>query len=188
MSELEQTLFSITEFLSQAGYEYAVMGGLAVRVHSIPRPTHDVDLTISIERNKLPALFESLEQLGHSVAKSYRQGWVDEVAGMPLIKVRSYAETSTGVDIDIFLAETSFQKSCLARRIEITVGERKQWVVTPEDLILLKLLASRPRDLLDIADILFTQGQLDESYLRHWANKLDITDRLEKVLHESQSE
>lgn len=182
MSELERTLFVLTELLEQAGYAYAVMGGLAVRVHSIPRPTHDVDLTISIDRSKLPALFSSLEHLGHTIPESYRRGWVDKVSGLPLIKVRTYVNQSTGVDIDIFLAETSFQRAYLARRIEVTVNDKKLWVVTPEDLILLKLLASRPRDILDVADILFTQGQLDEKYMRHWAGELEISDRLTKAL------
>jgi hypothetical protein len=49
-------------------------------------------------------------------------------------------------------------------------------------LILLKLLARRPRDLADIGDILFTQGQLDESYMRHWAQELGIQAELAKVL------
>lgn len=182
MSELERTLFEITCLLAQSGYEYAVMGGLAVRVHSIPRPTYDVDLTITIARNELPSLFASLEQLGHTIPTSYQQGWVDEVGGMPLVKVRTYVSGSNGVDIDIFLCETKFQKSYLARRMEISIGDKSLWVVTPEDLILLKLLASRPRDLLDVADILFTQGQLDESYMRTWAKTLGITDRLEQAL------
>ena len=51
MSELERTLFLLASLLEQHGYQYAVMGGLAVRVHSIPRPTHDVDLTVSIDRS-----------------------------------------------------------------------------------------------------------------------------------------
>ncbi len=79
MSELERTLFAITELLNHSGFDYVVMGGLAVRVHSIPRPTHDVDLTIAIKRSELPKLFESLEQMGHTVAESYLQGWVDKV-------------------------------------------------------------------------------------------------------------
>lgn len=182
MSELEKTLFEITSLLTQAGYEYAVMGGLAVRVHSIPRPTHDVDLTITIDRSDLPTLFESLQKIGHTIPESYQQGWVDEVGGMPLIKVRTYMHESQGVDIDIFLNETEFQNSYLARRIEVAIGDRSLWVVTPEDLILLKLLASRPRDLLDVADIQFTQGELDESYMRTWAQSLGIADRLERAL------
>ena len=56
------------------------------------------------------------------------------------------------------------------------------WVVKPEDLLILKLLASRPRDLIDVADLIFIQGQLNELYLHDWANKLNINDRLEKAL------
>ena len=46
----------------------------------------------------------------------------------------------------------------------------------------LKLLAARPRDLADVADILFVQGQLDERYLRYWAKELGIADALEARL------
>ena len=46
----------------------------------------------------------------------------------------------------------------------------------------LKLLANRPRDLSDVADILFVQGQLDEAYMRLWADPLGIIDRLETAL------
>ena len=41
--------------LDRLGIPYAVMGGLAVRVYAIPRFTNDVDLTISLDREKLPA-------------------------------------------------------------------------------------------------------------------------------------
>lgn len=187
MSELERTLFEITSLLDRSGYEYAVMGGLAVRVHSIPRPTHDIDLTISIERIELSHFFESLEHLGHTIPETYLNGWVDEVAGMPLVKVRTYIAPTAGVDIDVFLCETAFQKSYLNRRIEVTVNGRNLWVVTPEDLVLLKLLASRPRDLIDVADILFTQGQLDQTYLRNWATELGISDRLKQALTDNPS-
>jgi hypothetical protein len=56
------------------------------------------------------------------------------------------------------------------------------WLVSPEDLILLKLLAARPRDLADIGDVLFTQGQLDKTYLRHWADELGVRAALEEAL------
>jgi Nucleotidyltransferase of unknown function (DUF6036) len=59
---------------------------------------------------------------------------------------------------------------------------RKLTVVTPEDLVLLKLLANRPRDIGDVQDILFIQGQLDESYMKRWAVELGIADRLTSIL------
>ena len=58
------------------------------------------------------------------------------------------------------------------------------WLISPEDLILLKLLAGRHRDRGDIADIVFTQGQLDADYMRQWADRLGVRDALENVLTE----
>ena len=56
------------------------------------------------------------------------------------------------------------------------------WFVTAEDLILLKLLADRPKDRIDIADTLFIQGRVDESYLRHWATTLGVVPQLDAAL------
>jgi hypothetical protein len=43
-------------------------------------------------------------------------------------------------------------------------------------------VAARPRDLLDIQDVLFTQGKLDEHYLRRWAGPLGVEAKLDEVL------
>jgi len=58
------------------------------------------------------------------------------------------------------------------------------WLVSPRGPRSLKLLAGRPRDIADVGDILFTQGQLDEAYLRLWARQLGVLDPLEKILSE----
>jgi hypothetical protein len=165
------------------GIPYAVMGGIAVRIYGIPRPTHDIDFTLALDRNRLPDLYEAVRALGYTVPEQYASGWVDNVAGMPLVRVRLYLE-GRGVDIDMFLAESPFQEQLLARRRREQLDELSVWFASPEDLILLKLLARRPRDLADIGDILFTQGLLDESYMRHWAHELGILAELMKVLHQ----
>jgi hypothetical protein len=43
-------------------------------------------------------------------------------------------------------------------------------------------ITGRPRDLLDIEDVLFMQGQLDETYMRRWAGPLGVADQLERML------
>lgn len=71
------------------------------------------------------------------------------------------------------------------RRQTVDFENQSIHFVTAEDLILFKLLAHRPRDLGDVADVLFVQGQLDENYLHHWADQLGITDRLANALKQN---
>lgn len=104
---------------------------------------------------------------------------------MPLVKFRTFLADGKGIDVDVFLAETDFQTNVLNNRVLVDLDGKPIWVVKPEDLLLLKLLASRPRDLIDVADIIFIQGKLDETYLHDWANRLNIDDRLKKALSTS---
>lgn len=185
MTDLTDVLNDITRLFEESGREYAIMGGFAVRALGIPRPTYDIDFTVALGRDELPKLFQEIETLGYSVPAEYQSGWIDEVAGMPLIRFRLWlAGEGRSLDVDIFLAESEFQRSLITRRQRCDLGGITAWLVSAEDLILLKLLAHRPRDLSDIADVRFTQGQLDEDYLRTWADKLGIRDKLDAVLAE----
>ncbi len=166
------------------GLPYAVMGGLAVRAYGIPRPTYDVDFTVALPRERLGEFYKAAISLGYTVAEPYLTGWVDRVAGMPVVKLRRYID-ERGIDVDLFLAECDFQKELLARRREVEIDGGKVWMVSPEDLILLKLLAARPRDIADIGDVLFTQGRLDQDYMRAWARRHGTLEGLEKLLVDS---
>jgi hypothetical protein len=182
MTPLLEHLSRLTAYFERKNIVYALMGGLAVRLYGIPRPTYDLDFTIALDRNALPDLFHDLQTLGYTIPESYTRGWIDEVAGMPILKIQVYLE-GRNLDVDVFLAESEYQQTLLSRRRHEMMEEGLfGWVVSLEDLILLKLIASRPRDLADVADILFLHGPLDEQYLRHWADRLKIRAELEKVL------
>jgi hypothetical protein len=163
------------------------MGGIAARVLGLPRPTYDVDVTVALDRARLPNLYSAIEVMGCTVPEPYLKGWVDQVAGMPLVKFKTYL-VGGSVDIDIFLAESPFQRSLLERRQRHVVEEIQAWFVTPEDLVLLKLIAGRPRDLVDIQDILFMQGALDIAYMEKWADELGVREALKRSLQEGVSE
>ncbi len=182
MKSLDEALVEVVEICERCGISYGVMGGIAVRIHGIPRPTYDVDLTVVADQAALTSFFDAAEELGYEVSSMYRTGWRDRVADMPMVKLRAYLTEGHGIDVDVFLAESDFQASLMGRCKLQDFEQRQLNVVSPEDLILLKLLANRPRDLGDIGDVLFMQGQLDEAYLRLWAERLDIYDRLEKAL------
>jgi predicted nucleotidyltransferase len=181
MKGVIETLESVVELLDRLNHPYAVMGGIAVRAYAIPRATYDVDLTIAVERSQVPALFVALRELDFAIPGPYETGWVDRIAGMPLLKLKRYYEGKT-LDVDLFLVESEFQKEVMKRRIQVDSEGRNYWMVTPEDLILFKLAADRPRDHVDVADVLFMQGELDIPYMQSWAKVLEVEEKLEQAL------
>jgi len=72
----------------------------------------------------------------------------------------------------------------MKRRSRLDAEGKMLWVVSPEDLVLFKLLANRPRDWGDITDILYIQCSMDDTYMRHWAHELGVAARLAKALSE----
>ena len=178
-------LLEIVDLLEFSRIEYVVMGGMAVRALALPRPTNDVDLTISYPAELIPELLKSFESEFIQVPEVYKNGWLDEVDGMRLLKLKTWIDREHNVDLDIFLSESEFQSSMLRRKIRMDVAGRTIWMVTPEDLVLLKLIADRPRDRIDVADVLFIQGELDRKYLIRWAASLGVIDRLESALSEN---
>lgn len=184
MKGLDDITRDLVHLFETEGVPYAVMGGLAVRIHAMPRPTYDVDFTVLLSRSELPHFYQLVAALGYTVPAAQLSGWVDIVQGLPVIKIQFFVG-DRAIDVDVFLAETQYQRQLLTRRQLHRAEGLEAWFVTPEDLILLKLLAARPKDRLDIADILFIQGKLDEDYLRHWANELGISTALDQALHPS---
>ncbi|MFM9959884.1 MAG: nucleotidyl transferase AbiEii/AbiGii toxin family protein [Planctomycetaceae bacterium] len=185
LDELHDPLRDFVDVFERLHIPYALIGGLAVGVHGIPRPTHDIDFTITVDRSRLPEFFNAVNEIGYDVPQEFATGWVDQVAGLALVRARQWIQGKS-IDIDLFLAECQFQESLMQRRVEATIEGISTWIASAEDIILLKLLASRPRDLGDVEDILLVQGQLNEPYLRHWADELGVRSQLEKELAEFQ--
>jgi len=179
--DLVDTLHEVVSLFERLELSYAVMGGLAARVHGIPRPTYDIDFALSIDRDDLGRMFDAAEELGYHVPVAYRSGWVDSVAGMPIVKL-GMRIGDQGMDIDVFLVEGEFLRSVLARRSRHDIGGLEMWLVSPEDLIVLKAAAYRDRDKSDIQDVLFMQGELDRDYMRDWAERLGILAQLNQAL------
>ncbi len=82
-----------------------------------------------------------------------------------------------GTRVDFLLAETSFDRECVHRRVGgVLPGNVSVQVCTPEDLIILKLISTRARDLEDAAGIVLRQrGKLEyvEGWLREFEQALD---------------
>jgi len=130
-----------------------------------PRMTQDIDLIIFIPKPALPNFLANARQKGFDLnqqqAMSDGRDW-----GTCSIRYK-------GVAIDFILASTELEESAWRRRIHRKVFGRQVNLPSLEDLILLKMIPGRPKDLLDAGNVAASAGKkLDRRYLRQWAEKL----------------
>lgn len=144
-------------------------GGIAFSVVGRPRTTYDVDGVILVEEGNIKKLLQSFEAAGFKYDKKKP---INTIRGMPFITL-VYSKFKTYVDL--FTAVSPFQKEIIKRRKTVKLDGLKVPLVSAEDLILLKLLAGRERDLDDVREVfLENRGKLDLTYLRRWAKVLGV--------------
>ena len=183
MSELpaQHLLFEVIAILKALAIPHAVMGGFAVRHWAIPRPTYDADILIQLEPSSKQPLFAALEAADFSVPQEFLAGYEDTLAGMHKIKITKVLGHHLW-DVDLFFARSDFLRAAMARRQQTTLGDVQAEVLSVEDLVLLKLLAYRLKDRVDIQDMLLLNPTPDMGYLNHWASQLGLEDRLGESL------
>jgi hypothetical protein len=178
----DTVLAALSAALADAGAELVLMGGYAVVVWGVPRATYDVDVLVRVD--DMQRCLATLEQHGFGVDHAYKQGWVDRIRDMPLVKASSFRD-GRSIASDLFPVTTPLQQSAFARAslIEVPEANITARVISAADLILFKLLADRQKDRLDVQNVLTVQGVPDPEYLTEWAHKLGVEAGLARALH-----
>lgn len=157
--------------LDAAGIEYALIGGHAVNTWLEPRFTADVDLTIEAGIEQMDRLTEVLLEAGFD--QGILEG-ADQSSGPDFAR---FTSSNPRLVLELQAAKTALQESVITRARTTADGLR---VATPEDLILLKLIANRPKDRIDLTG-LCARPDLDWDYLREWARRWEIEASLEAL-------
>jgi hypothetical protein len=83
---------------------------------------------------------------------------------------------------DLLVAGTDYQQRAIERAIvESLAGGTRVAVLSPEDVIVHKLISGRTQDIADIEAILDAGVPLDRAYIERWADFWDVTDRWNSV-------
>ncbi len=160
----------LARVLDAARTRYAIIGGHAVNSWLEPRFTADIDVTVAADVAELTRLRDLLSQSGYVVTREYG---ADLPSGPDFVRWTS----SEGDVVELQLAKTEFQEQVIRRAV---VGSRGAKVATPEDLVVLKLIADRAKDRIDLEGLVALES-LDWAYVEHWARQWDVLDRLERV-------
>jgi hypothetical protein len=187
-SEALQVTLLVTNVFDRLSIPYVIGGSMASIIHGMLRTTMDVDIVADIQ----------MEQVSSFVAGLQDVFYVDESMIRQAIQRRSsfnLIHLTTIFKVDIFIPkDRPFDQQQLKRRISERIADdvdEQIWVLSAEDVVLAKLDWFRlggevsERQWRDILGVLKTQQtSLDIEYLKQWAEKLGVTDLMERALEE----
>lgn len=171
--EVVATLRQAWNILHELRVPAALLGGLALAHWGHIRSTQDVDLLIALSGARPEALLSRLSAAGCCSKRPNPIVRLDDAAFIQLIYQPPRAVLE--IQIDLLLAESVFHRQAVDRRVTLPGSELgfDVDVVSCEDLIILKLLAGRILDRLDVAELLkVNRDSLDLAYITGWAGKL----------------
>ncbi len=164
----DDPLAFVARVVEHAGLRACLIGGHAVNAWVEPRFTADIDLTVLADRAGIERVQADLGACGYRVVRA---------VGADLPSGPDFVRLAGGVDdppIDLQAAKTAFQVQVVERALEHHAGLP---VATPEDLVVLKLIAHRAKDLIDLRNLLALPA-LDWSHIERWARAWQVEDRL----------
>lgn len=154
--------------------DFALTGALALSALSEPRATRDIDILISLEKEKIKRLVEWLKY-----SKEYRL--VKHHTGRPKDRIKDLIEVPAGSTwIDLIVASSAVEEEAISNSLSISVFTvDKLKIVRPEYLIILKLLAGSEQDYLDSAHL--WNESIDKRLVRKMAKELFLQGKLQKM-------
>jgi len=140
-------LAAIAPALRRSGDRWYLFGAQAVTIWGRPRLSADVDITVAIAGPPDDFVAAALDA-GFDLRTSDWRDLVDRTRVLPLL------HRATEMPLDVVLAGPGLEEEFLERAVVATLAGMEVPVITPEDLIVTKLLAGRPKDVEDVRGIL----------------------------------
>lgn len=145
MSALAETLESLGASFGELGVSWYVFGAQAAILHGVARATADIDVTVDLGEEPTEVLARSLGAHGF-VLRVPDDTFVAQTRVLPVTH-------SSGVPVDVVLAGPGLEALFFDRVVFRTVGGVKVPVASAEDIIVMKVLAGRAKDLDDVRGI-----------------------------------
>lgn len=182
-SPLAEALAGLGRTFAGLRVRWYLFGAQAALLYGASRLTADVDVTVQLGDRETAALVRALEKAGFRLRVRDVGEFVARTRVLPFLHPRS------GMPIDIVLAGPGLEELFLKRRRRRTVDGVPVPVASPEDIVVMKVLAARGKDEDDAVAILAAQPKLDLGWIRKTLHTLeraldqgDLSPRFEKLL------
>ena len=145
-------LDALRRALEETGAPSMIIGGVAVIALGIPRLTVDIDATVA-------AAHLSPERLAEALGRQGIQARIpDAIAFARARQVFLGVHGASGTPVDVSLAWLPFEEEALRTCRPCDYAGVPIRIPRPEDLLIYKLIASRPRDVEDAEGLLVLHG------------------------------
>ena len=145
---IAELLAQLERAFARQGVRWFLFGAQAAILHGVARLTADVDVTVDLGARSSAELVGALAEAGFDLRVGDVAGFVEATRVLPFV------HRASRIPVDVVLAGPGLEEQFFARVEERIVGPARVPVAAPEDLIAMKVLAGRPRDLDDVAAIL----------------------------------
>jgi predicted nucleotidyltransferase len=134
-----------------------VIGGQAVLQYGEPRLTRDIDVTLGVDTDRIAEILQLSDDL-------QLEPLVDPTE-FTLRTMVLPCSAAGGLRVDFIFSFSDYEQQAIERSRRIVVAESPVRFASPEDLIVLKLVAGRPRDIEDVRAIVLKQSALDRELI-----------------------
>lgn len=164
MSEvsLPEKIVAIHEQLSRTGTPHAFGGALALAYYAEPRATIDIDMNLFVS----PSSYSEIE---HQLAKI----GVGDGTDPEIVERDGQCRLQWGhTPIDLFFAYDAFHEAMRRAVRSEPFGQTRIPILAPEHLLVCKAIFNRPKDWLDIEQMLVCVEDLDIEEIRGWLDRI----------------
>ncbi len=163
---MSNLLTRLAEALDRKGLPYMVIGGQAVLMYGEPRLTRDIDIILGVTPDALPRVLEVASEVGLHILVDAPGDFARRTWVLPTLHPES------GLRVDFIFSWTPYERQALERARTFHIEGSPVRFAAPEDVIIHKILAGRPRDLEDVRSILRKQ-KVDAGYIRSWLHQFE---------------
>ncbi len=163
----EKILSQIGISLSKHNLPYMVIGGQAVLLYGEPRLTRDIDITLGVDVDHLGEVLAMVQELKLKPLPQEIESFVKETMVLPAL------DEHTGIRVDFIFSYTPYETGAIKRAKKVKIMGQEINIASPEDLIIHKIFAGRPRDIEDVRTVLIKNPDVDLQYIREWLKEFD---------------
>lgn len=129
-----------------------LFGAQAVGVWGVPRLSADVDVTVRLRGVETVAFVNGMREAGFDLRVADAEDFARRTRVLPLV------HRASRIPLDVVLAGPGPEEEFLSRAKIVGIEGVSVPVISPEDLIVTKVLAGRPKDVEDIRGVLRQSG------------------------------